>query len=317
LFFAVFKGQDLHGEKPTMNPDPVAAEDWLKQTGLGHLADLVGIQNRVGMVLYPNHAAFTRSTPFLITPVTGFGNMGSQSHFTRGYPTFADDGLHIFGDIGTHKNFLARDLVCNSWNTTLLGHIQSSLHPAVMLSNMTYTNESGETCGMAPLSYDPVKDSSFVRRMRGHYSWYIQKICDQHHIPITKTAYGNTQQRLRDSYQRSLESSHPRLAPANVRLPIKPRLVIAEDQQSTANPSAVCPRLSSPLSSPPVTVIDTNLEESTVAVSHNANQLGSKDNTLSSLAEQSNDPDICEDDDSVDYEIESIEEIVIANVSIP
>jgi len=163
MFFAVFKGLDLHGgEKPTINPDKVIVEDWLKQTGLGQLADLVGMQNQVGMVAYPNHAAFTRSTPFLVTPLTGFGNMGSQSHFNRGYPTFANDGLRIFGDIVTQQNFLAREVVCNAWNSAILSGIQSPMHPSVMLSSMTYKDENGNECGMAPLPYDPVKDKAMV-----------------------------------------------------------------------------------------------------------------------------------------------------------
>lgn len=321
VFFSVFKGQDLHGgEKPTVNPDPVVAKEWLAQTGLGQLADLVGMQNRVGMVVYPNHAAFTRITPFLVTPVTGFGNMGSQSHFSRGYPTFASDGLQIFGDIATHKNFLARDLVCNSWNSAILAGIDSPVHPSVMLSSMTYTDENGEICRMAPLPYDPVKDRSFVRRMRGYYSWYVQKICDPHHIPITKTAYGNTQQHLRESYKNSLESSRPRLAPLNVRLPIKPRLAVTPDQDSDAAHST----LSTPLSSPPASVIDINSEEPIAAVAANVRQSGSKRKALSPVTEQLDDSHLPEADDTVEienddgseYEIESIQEVAIIDVSI-
>jgi hypothetical protein len=315
LFFAVFKGQDLHGgDKPTVNPDPVVAQEWLVQTGLGQLADLVGMQNRVGMVVYPNHAAFTRTTPFLITPVTGFGNMGSQSHFIRGYPTFSNDGLQIFGDIGTHKNFLARDLVCNSWNSTILAGIESPVHPSVMLSSMTYTDENGEICRMAPLPYDPVKDRSLVRQMRGHYSWYVHKICDPHHIPITKATYGSTQQHLRESYKDSLESSHPRLAPLNVRLPIKPRLAVTPDQ----DPVAAHSTLSTPLSSPPASVIDINLEEPIAAVSGDAKQSGSKRKALSPLSSDNPDdePVGIEEDDSSEYEIESIQEVAMIDVSV-
>lgn len=333
MVFYAFKGKDFHGGgKPTANP--VTAERWLQETGLGALSESVGIQNRVGMVIYPNDAAIARSTSILISRLTGFGNIGSQAHFNRGYPTFADEGLRIFGDIGTHQNFLARELVYNAWNTAILSGIRSPIHPSVMLASMTYVDEAGKTCHMKPLSYDPVDDRAMVRRMRGCYSWYVQEICDQHLIPITKTAYASVQRSLLETYKLSLETSRPRLAPINVRLPIKPRLAITKDRLSmtpvsarsaplvpstlSVEPYPIRSTCSSPLSTPPMSMVELDFEnpqERFEALSNNTISR-SKRKALSPLTEESDSSqDGSGDDDETDYEIESIQQMDWRDVS--
>jgi hypothetical protein len=82
--------------------------------------------------------------------------------------------------------------------------------------------------------------------------------------------------------------------------------------------------LSTPLSSPPASVIDINSEEPIAAVAANVRQSGSKRKALSPVTEQLDDSHLpeadgsveIENDDDSEYEIESIQEVAIIDVSI-
>ena len=126
--------------------------------------------------------------------------------------------------------------------------------------------------------------------MRGHYSWYVQKICDEHYIPITKRAYGIAQQKLLNTFKLQSKPTRPRLAPPNVRLPIKPRPKVS--------------RVSSPLSSPPASVIDTGIDtgDHEEAVSVDDVSLHTKQKSPAGPVASGD-----------EFEIESIQEMVISD----
>ena len=219
VLFSIFRGQDVHsGYPPTILQEMQDA--WSKSDEAKQLFKKFGAQVRAAYVCYPSQAATTHSTQLLYTPSLGF--LHSPAPDRKKDPSrryFATHGHIVLGDLRARANRLGLEGIYALKNYLNLCSLKLNVNINVLLENITFVDESGNTHALEPSQFDIDSDEAYetICIYRGYYSWYRELVA-AYSLGLRKSQFKDVQKAIRQARAGQIE--HPKaLATAHDLLP--------------------------------------------------------------------------------------------------
>ena len=181
-FHLLFKGNDIHSGSSPSQP-PLTAQ---QQAEIDLLISLVGPQNRVAYVSYPNTVASSRSASLSVSPSLGFWNLGATAPHKEHNRHFTDPNVSFLGPPPDQSQRLGVELILALFNALIHSGLTLDVDLDDLLTKISYPGKDGHRNYLTGFgNFHPVRDIQVINQWLGYWKWHVSNTL-RYWIYITK-----------------------------------------------------------------------------------------------------------------------------------